>query len=139
MSIVPLRSDGPLARRLLAAAGMLALTSMVPADRLAAQAPASFSIPDSLVFTSASGQVTTFATPGCLSLRVVPGDTAGRTMPRSPGDTLADPRMPRVGSVRPPCEPSRRAAPAVAQRLFRMPDGTYRPIPTPKGVAPPRP
>ena len=125
------------ARRLLVAAGVLALAMAVPGERLSAQAPSA--IPDMVWPRALTTQATALAAPGgCLSLRVVPGDTAGRTMPRAPGDTLADQRMPRGGNFRPPCEPVRAVAPTVA-RLFRMPDGTYRPLPTPKVSVPPRP
>ena len=46
---------------------------------------------------------------GCLTLRVTPGDTAGRAMPRASGDTLVDTRMPRTTSAAPACEPVRGA------------------------------
>ena len=40
----------------------------------------------------------------CLTLRVTPGDTAGRAMPRASGDTLVDSQMPRATAVAPACE-----------------------------------
>lgn len=137
MSIVSLQGDGSSARRLLVAAGVLALATMVPDASLRAQARSGIPIPDSLVVRSRATGITTAGSPGCLALHVVPGDTSGRAMPRASGDTLADPRMPRGDGFRPSC--ARAAAPAVAQRLFRMPDGTYRAIPAPKATAPSRP
>lgn len=138
MPIAPLPATTPVRpapdtrRRLLVAAGVLAFAMATPDERLLAQAPSLTAIPDTVWVRSGTSQVTKLAAPGgCLSLRVVPGDTAGRTMPRASGDSLVDPRMPRGGSFRPSCEPVRSAAPTVA-RLFRMPDGT-------KVNVPPRP
>ena len=52
----------------------------------------------------------------CLTLRVTPGDTAGRAMPRTAGDTLADTRMPRGTSAAPPCDARSTANGAIAWR-----------------------
>ena len=126
------------ARRILVAAGVLALAMLVPAGRLAAQAPSAITFPDTLRVHEVPSLGSALAPSGCLSLRIVPGDTVGRAMPRASGDSLADSRMPRGSGLRPPCDRVRAAAPAVAQRLFRMPDGTYRAIPAPKASVPPR-
>lgn len=122
-------------RRLRVGAGALALAMTMPAGRLAAQAPSVITFPDTLRVLLGATQAAAAAPSGCLSLRVFPGDTAGRAMPRATGDSLVDPRMPRGGDFRPPCEPGRPAAPVVT-RLFRMPDGTYRPVPTPRPSVP---
>ena len=135
MSIVSLHGDGTGARRLLVAAGALALAATLPDESLRAQAPSGIPIADALVVRSGATGVT-LRSPSCLALHVVPGDTSGRAMPRAPGDTLADPRMPRGGGFAPSC--ARAAGPAVARRPFRMPDGRFA-IPAPKATVPSRP
>jgi hypothetical protein len=52
----------------------------------------------------------------CLTLRVTPGDTTGRAMPRASGDTLAGTRMPRATSAAPSCDAERAAHDAIAWR-----------------------
>ena len=137
MTIDPLRSPTPVRRRL-AAAGVIALAVAVPGDRLAAQswpgigdtllAPA---LRDSLAARNTSQ--------GCLALRVVPGDTAGRAMPRASGNVLVDPRMPRRTTSRPPCETLLAIQP-LATRLQEALQGNWsRAIPVPALVVPPRP
>ena len=66
----------------------------------------------------------------CAPIALVPGDTAGRRMPRASGDTLVGRRMPRSDGALPSCETMRTATGELG-RVQRLPDGTYRLLPMP--------
>ena len=123
---------------LLVAAAAIALAIAVPDERLAAQAwPGIGETPPRPM---PRRSLETRAPQRCLTLRVSPGDTAGHAMPRVSGDSLVDPRMPRAGGARPPCESARKAEPLVT-RLQDALQGSWSPaIPVPVIVVPqPRP
>jgi hypothetical protein len=123
-------------RRLLAAAGILALAVAVPDESAAAQAVPG--IGETRLARTLRDSLAARTSPRCLALRVVPGDTAASAMPRASGDSLVDTRMPRSTTTHPPCD--RVGAAAASQvRILRMPDGTLRALPPTKVPVPPRP
>lgn len=119
----------PLHSRRCLAAGALLLTAL-PLRHVAAQAPQRRAPADTLRRLGPPDRLSAATATGCLSLRVTPGDTAGRTMPRALEARGRDAAMPRAGSRLPPCEPGT-TAPAQPPQFRLLPDGSYLLIPAP--------
>ena len=89
----------PLAVRLLLPVAGALLATAVPARQLFAQSPVIVVPGDTLRLQAPAARMNDSASRRCLSLRVVPGDTTGRAMPRASGETRGTEGMPRAGSV----------------------------------------
>jgi hypothetical protein len=114
------------ARALLLGAGVL--LALAAPRRLAAQAPGFVLRGDTVRLAASAGRPMAERSGRCLSLEVVPGDTAGRAMPRALADTSRVAAMPRTLGTAPACASVPRTA--SASPVVPWPEGAILILPS---------